>query len=41
MFFSLAGDSDGEEHMLDKLAGLQASDGSLEGGDCFGRRQWR
>ena len=29
--FSLAGDSDGEEHMLDKLAGLQASDGSLEG----------
>ncbi|MDB4730280.1 MG2 domain-containing protein [bacterium] len=29
--FSLAGDRDGEEHMLDKLAGLQASDGSLEG----------
>ena len=29
--FFLAGDSDGEEHMLDKLAGLQASDGSLEG----------
>ncbi len=29
--FSLAGDSDGEEHMLDKLAGLQADDGSLEG----------
>ncbi len=29
--FSLAGDSDGEEHMLDKLAGLQATDGSLEG----------
>ncbi|MCP4945822.1 MAG: A-macroglobulin complement component [Planctomycetaceae bacterium] len=29
--FSLAGDKDGEEHMLDKLAGRQASDGSLEG----------
>ena len=29
--FSRAGDRDGEEHMLDKLAGMQASDGSLEG----------
>lgn len=29
--FSLAGDRDGEEHMLDKMAGLQTSDGSLEG----------
>ena len=29
--FSRAGDRDGEEHMLDKLAGMQVSDGSLEG----------
>ena len=29
--FSLAGDLDGVEHMLDKLAGKQASDGSLDG----------
>ena len=29
--FSLAGDLDGVEHMLDKLAGKQSSDGSLDG----------
>ena len=29
--FSLAGDKVGEEHMLDKLAGKQTDDGSLEG----------
>ena len=29
--FSRAGEKEGEEHMLDKLAGRQASDGSVEG----------